>query len=402
MSERLGANGWNHVRRARRAMIAAVALLVTCAASFAGVAAQPELPPDFSPAADPARVIAQGVVELTGEEVVWRTIRERVEPAENAPFIERPTGFVVAADGPLLLVDQSGERVRLAPGEASYVTAGTVQQRASLGDESTTYLALELVAADLAGDAGEATVLQSGGRFAPPPGGRDLDLVEATLAGESVLSLPDTGQLNIVLILDGSIQIGPPGGGQATLLAGEAATFGGAIDVSSTDGGTVVAAILGAALPKSAIVAPASPTVPSGIETTPTATEPTPAATAAPSGTGSIAFQVLNCPPGTTPESFDPAACALTQTDFDVTLSGPALDAPLTLEEATAIDGGFIWQDVPFGDYFLAEAVLPVGYADYAAFSGDRLPGSIATGYQLTLGPDTPEIVLYIFNFATP
>jgi hypothetical protein len=77
----------------------------------------------------------------------------------------------------------------------------------------------------------------------------------------------------------------------------------------------------------------------------------------------------------------------------------------LTLEEATPIDGGFIWRDVPFGDYFLAEAVVPVGYADYAAFdgtTGNLLPGSIATGYQLTLGPDTPEIILLIFNFATP
>src|SRR5215218_1259156 len=76
----------------------------------------------FSPASGPAQVIAQGVVALPEGDAVWRTVRTRALLPQDAPFEERPLGFVLASSGPLLLVDQEfGTQVRLGSGEAALV-----------------------------------------------------------------------------------------------------------------------------------------------------------------------------------------------------------------------------------------------------------------------------------------
>src|SRR5215207_5702126 len=142
-----------------------------------GVAAQAD--PGFSPASGPAQVIAQGVVALPEGEAVWRTVRARALLPQDAPFEERPLGFVLASSGPLLLVDQkSGTQVRLGRGEAAIVPPGTVQQRSSLDAQPVSYLSIELVSADAAPPPPtDATVLQPGQPFPAPAGLHDLDLL---------------------------------------------------------------------------------------------------------------------------------------------------------------------------------------------------------------------------------
>ncbi len=233
----------------------------------------------FSPASGPAQVIAQGVVALPEGDVVWRTVRTRALLPQDAPFEERPLGFVLASSGPLLLVDQeSGEQIRLGTGEAAIVPAGTVQQRSSLGAQPVSYLSIELVGVDAAPPPADATVLQPGQPFPAPAGLHDLDLLSASLVAGEAFTIPDSGGKNVVLITDGAANVGRPGGEAVVLLAGEAASFSGELQVSgaSDDGGeaqnvSFVVAMIGPEVPP-----------PAGIAETPsppTATGETPAAT---------------------------------------------------------------------------------------------------------------------------
>ncbi|MBW3632897.1 MAG: hypothetical protein KY456_07705, partial [Chloroflexi bacterium] len=193
---------------------------------------------EFSPASGPAQVIAQGVVELPDGDAVWRTVRTRALTPEDAPFEERPLGFVLASAGPLLLVDQeTGEQVRLGTGEAALVRAGTVQQRSSLSGQPVSYLSIELVPVDAPAPPSDATVLQPGQAFPAPEGLRDLDLLSATLVGDEVFTIPDSGAKNVILVTGGAANVGRPDSEPVVLLAGEAASFSGELQVAAAPGG---------------------------------------------------------------------------------------------------------------------------------------------------------------------
>src|SRR5918998_3198594 len=195
--------------------------------------------PGFSPASGPAQVIAQGVVALPEGDAVWRTVRTRALLPQDAPFEERPLGFVLASSGPLLLVDQeSGMQVRLGTGEAAIVPAGAVQQRSSLGAQPVSYLSIELVGVEAAPPPADATVLQPGQPFPAPAGLHDLDLLSAQLVADEAFTIPDSGAKNVILVTDGAANVGRPGGEAVVLLAGEAARFTGELEVSgAVDGG---------------------------------------------------------------------------------------------------------------------------------------------------------------------
>jgi len=123
-----------------------------------------------------------------------------------------------------------------------------------------------------------------------------------------------------------------------------------------------------------------------------------PDSTSTPAGTGSIAVEVLNCPAGMDPDALDPAACVPAGDDFDLTLSGEALETTLTLADAVALDGGYAWQDLPVGEYVLAQAVLPIGYTDYVAVVPAGVTGNPASGYRIALDADALDVRLRIFN----
>src|SRR5215216_4832359 len=273
----------------------------------------------FSPASGPAQVIAQGVVPLPEGDAVWRTVRTRALLPQDAPFAERPLGFVLASSGPLLLVDQeSGEQVRLGTGEAAIVADGTVQQRSSLGAQPVSYLSIELVSVDAAPPPADATVLQPGQAFPTPPGLHDLDLLSASLDAGEAFTIPDSGAKNVVLITDGAANLGLPGGQAVVLLAGEAASFSGELEISGAldDPGGVqnvsfVVAMIGPEVPPPAGIAETSspptatgetPAPPTEIGETPEQSAETAAATRtqAAAGQGAITVQVYTCPPGMT------------------------------------------------------------------------------------------------------
>src|SRR5215213_5030808 len=331
----------------------------------------------FSPASGPAQVIAQGVVPLPEGDAAWRTVRTRAPLPQDAPFEARPLGFVLASSGPLLLVDQeSGEQVRLGTGEAAIVADGTVQQRSSLGAQPVSYLSIELVSVDAAPPPADATVLQPGQPFPSPAGLHDLDLLSASLVADEAFTIPDSGGKNVVLITDGTANVGRPGGEAVVLLAGEAASFSGELQVSgaadeSGDAQNVsfVVGVIGPEVPPPAgvaeVPAPTAATTETPATTTATAETPAPtsettaAGTPATTGQDSITVQVYSCPPGMTAETVAAAACAPTVEDFDIIISGENLQTPLTLADATADGSSFTWSGLPDGDYLIAEAVLP-------------------------------------------
>jgi hypothetical protein len=357
-----------------------------------------QTPEDYTPASDHAQVVAQGIAELPQEELFWRVVRYQAELPAEAPFVEQPIGFVVAERAPLLLADQNtGRLTRLGPGEAAFVPAGTTQQRASLAERPGGYLAIELVPAAAPTDTGDGNVLSESNPFAATPGFHDLDLVRDMLTGGETLLVPNTGERGVILPTEGAVSVGPPGGSKTTLLGGEAAVFAGEVEVGVAVAGETEPTADDRAV---FVVALIGPTVEPPLLPTPTAgPERTPEPGNGGDGTGTIAVQVFSCPPGMRPETLAVAVCGPAAGDFDVTLSGEALGTTLTLVDATEENGAFVWTDLPFGDYLLAEALLPVGYDTYVVAAAGA-QGSPETGFTFSLTADQPDLTVRIYNFA--
>ena len=93
------------------------------------------------------------------------------------------------------------------------------------------------------------------------------------------------------------------------------------------------------------------------------------------------------------------AACEPTIEDFDITVSGESLQTPLTLADATAGESAFTWSGLPFGDYLIAEAVLPEGATTYV-LSARNTTGDPETGYRVALDAATPQLTVRIYNFS--
>ncbi len=388
-----------HASRIREVPVAMLllAVLLVASATLSPVARAQD---GWQPVAGEGLVVAQGVSALPAGDVLWRTVRGRALPAGEAEFVRRSLGFVVATGGPILLVDgERGEQVRLGTGEAAFVRDGALQQRASLSEQPVGYLAVELTAADAPSPAGGETVLQPGQPFPASEGLRDIDLLAAVLSGDRVLDIPDSGGRNVLLVTAGAASAGQPDGGSATLLAGEAAGFGGPLVVTAAgtnpeQSATVVVAIIGPAVPEPA-GSPASEV------TSPDATAHPPATPAAAVGgeiSGSIAVEVFGCPAGMTPETVIPGACVPVADAAEVVLSGAALAAPLTLADAEPTAGGFSWGNLPAGDYSMALAVLPDGYASWT-LAAPGATGDPVAGFRLGITPENPDIAVRIYAF---
>ncbi len=144
-----------------------------------------------------------------------------------------------------------------------------------------------------------------------------------------------------------------------------------------------------------------TPAAPEIVDETPAPPTEAAAATGTPvtDGQGAITVQVYTCPPGMDAETVAAAACAPTIEDFDIIVSGEKLESPLTLGDATAGEGSFTWSGLPFGDYLIAEAVLPVGATTYI-LSARNTTGDPDTGYRVTLDAANPELIVRIYNFS--
>ncbi len=237
-------------RITRHTAAALFAGLVLIGSGAAGVAVRIYSMTDPSPATGSARVIAQGIAPLIGEQVVWRAVRYQAQPRSTALAAVSPLSFLIASDEPLLLSNDDPATVeedliaeaRLAPGEAMMVRSGTQQQRASVTDASTEYIAMELVEVAQADNVVDGQVLFISNPFVSggttPDLEFDLDLVSAVLSDSDSTVIPDTGQSVAILATDGAIDVIPSGGRRRTLQVGEGDVFTGEIEIQPAEGGS--------------------------------------------------------------------------------------------------------------------------------------------------------------------
>lgn len=215
-------------------------------AAIAGVMAQALGPAGPSPAQNDASVIAQGVVEVGGEDSVWRVSTLTAEAGSDSFTVSHPT-FVLARTTPLLVTDQTtGARQRVANGEAAFLAPGQAVQLSTFGPPDT-FTVIELTPASSAETLGEDVF--AGEAFTPRPGVRDLDLVRAVLnRGDETAMSGGAGQ-TLVFVSGGGVTVAPEGGDPVTLADGEAAAFDAELTFTSdTDGSAFVAAYVGAVI----------------------------------------------------------------------------------------------------------------------------------------------------------
>lgn len=330
-----------------------------------------------SPAQDHAQVIAQGVAGMPGDQVAWRVVVDEAEALDVAELEGRALGFALADADAIVVNDVTyGTQTRLAPGEASFVADGVLQQRASLGDQTVNYERLALVPADAANDDGGDQLVFAGDGFAAPDGNRDIDLVRGVLQQDDTTSLDDSGYPVLILVTAGELEVSDGSGEPQTLTAGEAAEFSGDLDLTGTDSGETafVAAVIGPEVP------------------------------APPRFFGTIGLGVYACPVGVTADDLDnpadPAStgCEPVTEGFDVSLL-PANGDELPLADTRSPEAGsYVWDGLAFGDYEIGEpSQVPAGTSDQALYDVDGNP--LDSG-EITIDRQTPDVRVNLYLFS--
>ncbi len=314
---RSGGTGWAGIAALPRmalALLSAVAVL-----PIGGVIAQSESESE----SDGAQTIAQGVDLMPEVPVVWRVLEATAEVREDAPFAVRTLGFVLGDEGEVLVTDEvSGEQTVVDPGEASFHREGVSQQRASLEDDSTGYLAIELIVADAAEDPesiGDADLSFVSEEFTAPAANHELSLRREVLDGEQTVEIPEGESTALLLVTDGELTGTDDADETIEVVAGDIIDFTGAIQLEAgEDGATYVVADIGREV------------------------EPPP--TPEPEPTGTLFVTLYDCPQGSDPQQ-DASDCVDTEDaagvvvadldDPDVGIEGERDGATFTFAELT-------------------------------------------------------------------
>lgn len=347
-------------RGSRRGRLLLPLLLVLAAALTSSHLASAQRAETTSPASGHGEVIAQGVATMPKVPVGWRVLQIDAKPIEDAPVAERSLGFVLAGEGDVLVTAEAGEQTLLAPGEALLTLQGAKEQRASTSNKPVSYYALELVVApDLENQAtiGSGELLFAGEAFTAPKGDRDLNLVRDVLdKGEATEIFGAQGPV-LILVTSGEVEVSGDDD-DATLQAGEAAVLSGDLSFRATrNGSTFVAATIGAQMPSAPRQATARPT-------------------AQPAASGKFSVTTYACPAGTSIETLDTDACAVSDDSLIAwSLVGDDPDETIGEEDVETDGPTTTWTGLPAGTYFLhlsAESFAS-GYSDYFIPSSDQV-----------------------------
>ncbi|HYI24550.1 MAG TPA: hypothetical protein VD767_03995, partial [Thermomicrobiales bacterium] len=222
------------------ALLVAALLAIT---SIIGVLAQALGPAGPSPASGSAAVIAQGVYTITDREHTWQVSTWTAEDGAEPITIPHPV-FVLARATPLLItVETTGDRLRIANGEAAYLGAGQSVRLETFGAPDT-FTMLELV------PTGEGSVGASplaGLPFRPLAGARDLDLVRNVLGDGEESTIPGGAGPTLVMVLSGQVTASVNGEAPMPLAEGDVSEFSGEITFAGeSDEAEYVAVYLGA------------------------------------------------------------------------------------------------------------------------------------------------------------
>jgi hypothetical protein len=415
----MGASEFRQSRWGSRLLIVGLLFLLLSPLGYVAATSLVTTLTEPSPAVGRAQVVTQGISELPGSQYVMRVVRRTAPALGDAKVGRRVLGFALATDEPILITDVEPDgtfkdRARLAPGEAYMTLDDTRQIRASLSGKPTQYLSIEFVPPDQARNIGTGELLFVSDPITAPPGQRDVDLVRNVLAQQDIAKVPNTGGQVMLLATDGAIDILPKRGRGFRLQSGESAVvnadeleirpskttaygvpsndLAGLTNMLQTDNPVAgyVVVVIGPEVPKPGEPTPTSTGAP--ISTAPT---PTADATTAPQTLGSIGVTGRLCNPGVTLESISDANCPVLPEGFDLALVGG--NSSKSLADASRVDMSWYWADLPLGTYALSATALPRGATDYFIPGSAAVGGSSATGYTITLDPNSPNILLPVY-----
>jgi hypothetical protein len=278
-------------------------------ASIIGVMAQALGPAGPSPATGSAAVIAQGVYTVPAREHVWQVSTYTAEADADAATIANPT-FVLSRATPLLVTNEvTGERLRIANGEAAFLAAGQTLRLETFGPPDQ-FVAIELAPA---GGPSIGAEPLTGVPFTPLSGARDLDLVRNVLNEGAESSLAEGAGPTLVLVLSGEISASVNGESPVTVTAGDVAEFTGEIAFTGVAGTSeYVAAYIGSVVDfgDEPVVGATPAATPAAVPTdtpAPTVAEapatPTPAPTEAPTPTATTVPATPPASPAATPQA---------------------------------------------------------------------------------------------------
>lgn len=250
-------------------MLVAVALAL---AALATAVAQGFGPAGPSPATGHASVVAHGVITLEESTGRWHMTRHTAE-ADAEPLDITVPGFIVAESTPLLVTNlESGNRYRIAGGEAIMFHEGTQVHVETFGAPDT-FLFMQATPNRLEPLEGAIETIFTSAGFDMPAGDYDINLIRDVLAEGEVTWIPPGVIPTTVYVFQGEVTVAV-GANETTVASGEAAIFEGRIDITAiADGSIIYAGYIGAVIPAEIIAATPIPVTP---EATPIPASPTP------------------------------------------------------------------------------------------------------------------------------
>lgn len=115
-------------------------------------------------------------------------------------------------------------------------------------------------------------------------------------------------------------------------------------------------------------------------------------------GPGAITITNYSCPAGMTTETLDPSLCTTDPAAATWTLTGAALDQPLTWDDVTQQHGpGYSWVGLPLGEYIIVPATLPDDVTAYAIAGSGANRQDAGIALTLTAAEPTVNISIYLF-----
>ena len=341
-----------------------------------------QLGPDTpSPATGHAQVIAQGVSAMPAARLAWRIVQDTAEPRDQAVPEERALGFTLADQQAILVYDQrTAGQTRLAGGEASFVPAGSLEQRSSLSESPAPYYRFALVPAEQATEAGGDRLIFGGDAWNAPAGEQfDLDLVRDVVDPNEASTIPAGNAPTLVLATSGTIEVEAAGAAPVRIDAGEAGNFTGQLSILGIGASPAafVAAVVGPEVP----LPPAPPT-------------------------GSITISVLGCPADLSPTeavaaSFAPEAVAGCQpvalpTNPTLILAG---NQPLEPDQPNPGQGTYTWNSLLYSPFPVADFELPSGYDAYLLVNAN---GIVKASENASVGPSVADPDVLFVNATEP
>lgn len=211
---------------------------------------------NLSAAPDGPPALAQGLIYLTGEDVVWQVREvELASPAEAEP-VTGSSRFVLQRTGvSIIRNDVTGKRTRLEKDEAYYAAAGDAYTLMASEDSRSVVWVFEVANSD---EVGEGAFYLSPNIGGVAEGTYDLEFTHRLLdAGETTGFVSEGGPF-LIMVLTGQVAVSD-GAGAASLVSGDGRIVEGNATIEAEGDGQAVYVVvaIGASVSDTSAAAPA-------------------------------------------------------------------------------------------------------------------------------------------------